>query len=267
MEAPPGGTGHYSEGQIRYILSTAHTGFYAAKSETVIIQTLYSPFMCAGHTATDAILTDHLNREPEKVKKGLEIIVDSLMLFVRECIKLGVDGFYTSTQGGEAGRFQDRGTFERYIKPTDLALMEEINRDCPFNILHVCDFQRDYDDFSPSGRAFLGTIQAPDSEYYDLEVFMENDYEGPYALRILDADSGKPAEPLWHRAVPPEPTDSPGSDDSSDATDPDLPPPHRNQPPPASDLPFARTPSPWPDEDALDDWLDAWLADDQDPIV
>jgi len=120
-----------------------------AKSEAVIIQTLYSPFMCANHTATDALLTEHLNRDPEKVKKGLEIIVDSLMLFVRECIKLGVDGFYTSTQGGEAGRFQDRGTFERYIKPTDLALMEEINRVCPFNILHVCDFQRDYGDFSP----------------------------------------------------------------------------------------------------------------------
>jgi uroporphyrinogen decarboxylase len=54
-----------------------------------------------------------------------------------------------TTQGGEAGRFTDRSTFERYIKPTDLVLMEEIHRTCQFNILHVCDFKRDYDSFTP----------------------------------------------------------------------------------------------------------------------
>jgi uroporphyrinogen decarboxylase len=121
----------------------------AVKSEAVVIETLYSPFMCAGHTTSDATVTAHLNSEPDTVRKGLEIITDSLMVFVRECIKLGVDGFYASTQGGEAGRFDDPGIFERYIKPYDLVLMEEMNRACPFNILHVCDYLRDYDDFSP----------------------------------------------------------------------------------------------------------------------
>jgi len=121
----------------------------AARSEAVVIVTLYSPFMCAGHTTSDAFLTDGLNREPEKVRKGLEIITESLLGFVQECIKLGVDGFYTSQQGGEAKRFSNQQVFNRYIKPFDLALMEEANRSCPFNILHVCDYQRDYDDFSP----------------------------------------------------------------------------------------------------------------------
>ncbi len=121
----------------------------AAKNEAVVIQTLYSPYMCAGHTATDALLTEHLRQAPDKVRKGLEVITDSLMIFVRECIKLGVDGFYTSTQGGEAGRFDNPRIFEQYIKPFDLVPMNEINRTCPFNILHVCDYQRDYDTFSP----------------------------------------------------------------------------------------------------------------------
>jgi uroporphyrinogen decarboxylase len=110
--------------------------------------TLYSPFMCAGHATSQALVTDHLNREPEKVRKGLEIITDSLLGFVRECIRLGVDGFYTSTQGGEAGRFTEAHVFDEYIKPFDLVLMEEANRICPFNILHVCDYHLDYGDFS-----------------------------------------------------------------------------------------------------------------------
>lgn len=121
----------------------------AAKRDAVIVVTLYSPFMGASHTAGDAVLTDHLNRDPEKVRPGLEIITDSMLLFARECIKLGVDGFYASTQGGEAGRFDDPAIFERYVKPFDRAVMDEIDAACPFNILHVCDYQRDYDDFSP----------------------------------------------------------------------------------------------------------------------
>ena len=121
----------------------------AAKPEALVLVTLYSPFMCAGHAASNALLTQHMAENPEKVKPGLEIVTESLMTFVKGCIKLGVDGFYMSTQGGEASRFADRTIFERYIKPTDLALMEEINRSCPFNILHVCDYHLGYDDLTP----------------------------------------------------------------------------------------------------------------------
>lgn len=121
----------------------------AVSREAVVMMTLYSPFMCAGHTAGIARVADHLNREPEKVRKGLEIITDSLLGFVRECIALGVDGFYTSTQGGEAGRLANRQVFDEYVKPFDLALMREADRACAFNILHICDYHFDYDDFAP----------------------------------------------------------------------------------------------------------------------
>jgi uroporphyrinogen decarboxylase len=121
----------------------------AAKHEAVVVLTLYSPYMCAGHTTSDALLTEHLQQAPEQVQRGLEIITESLQLFVRACIALGVDGFYHSTQGGEAHRFTDSRIFEQFVKPYDLMLMDEIDRRCAFNILHVCDYVRDYDDFTP----------------------------------------------------------------------------------------------------------------------
>jgi uroporphyrinogen decarboxylase len=121
----------------------------AAKKEALVLVTLYSPFMCAGHTTNLPMLTAHLEENPEPVRKGLEAITGSLMLFIRECIRLGVDGFYTSTQGGEAGRFRDPRTFVESVKPFDLVLMNEVNRSCPFNILHVCDYQGPYSDLSP----------------------------------------------------------------------------------------------------------------------
>ena len=87
------------------------------------------------------------------MKRGLEIVTESLMVFVRECIRVGVDGFYRSTQGGESRRFADRSLFTDYVKPFDLVVMTEIDRHCPFNILHICDYHRDtvggYDDLTP----------------------------------------------------------------------------------------------------------------------
>ena len=95
------------------------------------------------------MVTEHIKENPEKVKKGMEIITESVMLLVKECIKVGVDGFYTSTQGGESFRFE-RGTsfFNECIKPYDLIVMNEINKSCIFNVLHVCDYNGAYDDLS-----------------------------------------------------------------------------------------------------------------------
>jgi uroporphyrinogen decarboxylase len=125
----------------------------ALKAEALVVVTLYSPFMCAGQVGGRDTLMAHLLEDPDLVKEGLEIATDSLMVFVRECIRLGVDGFYHSTQGGESRRFPDRRLFLDYVKPFDLIVMEEINRRCPFNILHICDYHRDeyggYDDLTP----------------------------------------------------------------------------------------------------------------------
>jgi uroporphyrinogen decarboxylase len=121
----------------------------AAKRDALVLVTLYSPFMCAGHTTSLPQLTVHLHENPEQVRKGLQIITESLMLFVKECISMGVDGFYTSTQGAETGRFKDPGLFKKYIKPFDLVLMDEANRSSIFNILHVCDYHGSYSDLSP----------------------------------------------------------------------------------------------------------------------
>jgi uroporphyrinogen decarboxylase len=120
-----------------------------AKEEALVLVTLYSPFMCAGHTTSLPLLTAHLQEDPDAVRRGLQAITDSLMLFVKECIRIGVDGFYASTQGGEAGRFTDPAIFTRHVKPFDLVLMNEMKRSCPFNILHVCDYNAPYADLSP----------------------------------------------------------------------------------------------------------------------
>jgi uroporphyrinogen decarboxylase len=137
-----------------------HEGFFApqlevvegivksAKAEALVILTLYSPFMCAGHAVGAERMLQHIHEDPEAVKKGMQIVTDSLMTFVQACIRLGVDGFYTSTQGGETHRLADPALFNNLVRPYDLALMSEIDRKCIFNILHICDYSGDYADLT-----------------------------------------------------------------------------------------------------------------------
>jgi uroporphyrinogen decarboxylase len=120
----------------------------AAKSEALVILTLYSPFMWAAHLAEDGAITNHLQENPEAVKKGLEIMTENVLTLVRGCKRACVDGFYASSQGGEAFRFQDPTIFQKYIKPTDLAVWDELSS-CAFNILHICDYEGGYDDLTP----------------------------------------------------------------------------------------------------------------------
>lgn len=119
-----------------------------AKKEALVIMTLYSPFMWAKYLASDVLLDSHLKENPEATKKGLEIMAENVIRLARGCKRAGVDGFYASTVGGEAYRFKGTNIFEQHIKPTDLAVWDKIG-DCTFNVLHVCDFDADYDDFTP----------------------------------------------------------------------------------------------------------------------
>ena len=117
----------------------------ALKSEAVVIVTLYSAFMFAWQMAGQDLLVQHLEEDPLAVGTGFEIITESMLTFIRGCIARGVDGFYASTQGGEAGRFADPHIFERYVQPHEMRVWEEIDSTAVLNILHVCDYELPYE--------------------------------------------------------------------------------------------------------------------------
>lgn len=124
----------------------------AAGTDAPVIMTLYSPFMCAVHSAGEARVIQHIQENPQAVNKGMQVITESLMGFASACAKLGLDGFYASTQGGEVGRFPENPgpeLFDQCIRPYDLALMAEIKQVCSLNILHICDYRLPYADLHP----------------------------------------------------------------------------------------------------------------------
>ncbi len=117
----------------------------ALKSEAVVVVTLYSAFMFASQIAGQDLLVRHLEEDPHAVGKGFEIITESMLTFIRGCVARGADGFYASSQGGEAERFTDADIFERFVQPYERRIWQEIDSKAEINILHVCDFKQPYD--------------------------------------------------------------------------------------------------------------------------
>ena len=120
----------------------------AAKKEALIVLTLYSPYMECNNMVGQEIVARHIAQDPDAFKIGIERMTESIAQFVRACMRLGLDGFYTSTQGGEQARLADPALFDCCIAPYDLTLMNEINQSSLFNILHVCDYWQPYGDIS-----------------------------------------------------------------------------------------------------------------------
>jgi uroporphyrinogen decarboxylase len=157
----------------------------AAKADAPVVLTLYSPFMCAAHSSSEELLAEHIQENPEAVNKGMQVITESLMGFVKACAKLGLDGFYTSTQGGEVGRFPNqpgRELFNQCVRPFDLALMNLVNQLCSFNILHICDYKLPYDDITSyrdyPGQIVNSSLHLTHQKLNPLEV--ANLFERPY---------------------------------------------------------------------------------------
>jgi uroporphyrinogen decarboxylase len=116
----------------------------AVRGEALVIQTMYSPFMQACTSVGRDRLKAHVVEDPQAVNAGMAVITESMLAFVKECVALGVDGFYASTQGGDAAMFGGSARFAECVEPYDRVLMEEMERACAFNILHVCDFHGGY---------------------------------------------------------------------------------------------------------------------------
>lgn len=79
-----------------------------------------------------------LNENPQVVAACLNVIARDLALLSTEILtQTGVDGIYFSVSNPDSEHITDE-TYKTYIEPSDLYVLDIINRIKDFNILHVC---------------------------------------------------------------------------------------------------------------------------------
>lgn len=119
--------------------------------DVYIIPTILSTYQVARQAMGDDRLPGWAVDKPEAYKRMLDSYTKAILWYIRECRKAGIEAFFTATQGGEM-KFYDLpvpgGFFETWIRPYDLEVMSEANKDAKITILHICDWEGPMDDLT-----------------------------------------------------------------------------------------------------------------------
>ena len=119
--------------------------------DVYIIPTILSTYQVARQAMGDDRLPGWAVDKPEAYKRMMDSYTQAILWYIRECKKAGIEAFFTATQGGEM-KFYDLpvpgGFFETWIRPYDLEVMTEANKDAKVTILHICDWEGPMDDLT-----------------------------------------------------------------------------------------------------------------------
>lgn len=107
----------------------------AESSHTPILATIFSPLAQAKNLAGERTLFDHLAAEPERVRRGLEMIAGSTLALVDAVRATGVDGIFYAVQFASAPYF-DRDGYARIGLPLDRQILEQAG-DLWMNLVHL----------------------------------------------------------------------------------------------------------------------------------
>ncbi|MDR1727622.1 MAG: hypothetical protein LBT74_06800 [Acidobacteriota bacterium] len=113
------------------------------KSEALIMPTVYPPTAFASMTVGMKYM-EQVKQDPDATAKGFANLTESIVNFMRAALRRGADGFYVSTQGGEAKSFGDGPVFEKIIAANDKVIMQECADKALLSILHICDYWSSY---------------------------------------------------------------------------------------------------------------------------
>jgi len=119
-------------------------GFYAG--EVLAFYTVFAPIqqlrLFAEYVVKDVGgFQDMLLESKEEVAYAAEIIAtDTLLLVDALKAETGVDGIFYSVQSAQRPEC-DRAHHDRYIKPSDLRVLDRINELWRHNILHICGYE------------------------------------------------------------------------------------------------------------------------------
>ena len=119
--------------------------------DVYVMPTILSTHQVARQGFGDDRLPVWAVERPEAYKRMLDSYTKAILWYIRECKAAGVEAFFTATQGGEM-KFYDLdvpgGFFETFIRPYDLEVMGEANKDTKLTILHICDWEGPMDDLT-----------------------------------------------------------------------------------------------------------------------
>ena len=106
--------------------------------ERCVFYNVFAPFSCIRAGSNDEMVMDHLKKNRRAVMYALDVIAQDLAVLCQLLIEeAGCDGIYYCVQGGEKDRFTQE-EYKAIVMPSDLFVLEHMNRFSDTHILHCC---------------------------------------------------------------------------------------------------------------------------------
>jgi uroporphyrinogen decarboxylase len=124
-----------TRGEYAVVLESQKIFMKMRKEAIPFLQTVFSPMTTAAKLASEATLIEHLRLCPEKVKRGLEVIMETTAQFAKAAVIEGADGVFFATQMSTRKITAEEHAV--FVKAYDLPILNAIRGSTWFNILHI----------------------------------------------------------------------------------------------------------------------------------
>ncbi len=104
--------------------------------ETPYMQTIFSPLAQAKSLAGVETLVKHLRTAPDRLKTGLNTITESTLRFIDAIRRSGICGIFYAVQLANYTTFTEQEYLD-FGRPYDLRILEALQKDWWFNMLHL----------------------------------------------------------------------------------------------------------------------------------
>lgn len=105
------------------------------QAEVPVIPTIFAPLSQAKHLAGEGCMLEHLRRDPQALRSGLETITRSTIAFIEAARALGISGIFYAIQHASYRLF-DRETYRRVTESLDRRILEAAGG-LWLNVLHL----------------------------------------------------------------------------------------------------------------------------------
>lgn len=125
-----------TDGEYLHALEALRILMLEVPKDVPVVQTAFSPLTNAMKMAGEEALLSFMREDPEKLEKGLEVIAETTIGYLKESVRRGAEGVFFSTQMSCYGKLTAE-EHQRFVKKYDLRILEALGKDAWFNILHL----------------------------------------------------------------------------------------------------------------------------------
>ncbi len=108
----------------------------ALGDEVPYIQTIFSPLAQAKNISGGELLLKHMRTAPDRLKTGLNTITESTLRFIDAIRRSGISGIFYAVQHASYALMNEE-EYRTFGRPYDLRVLEALNKDWWFNMLHL----------------------------------------------------------------------------------------------------------------------------------